>query len=221
MAAMRLRVRAIAEVMARAPADTATWLSPSERERCARLHVATRRDQFLAGRWLAREVLAEHGGGDAADWILQERRGQPPAVIGGASVPLLSLSHSGDWIAVASADEPVGIDLEQRRPRDALHRFEPLLLAIGEAEGVLDTDTLLQRWVAKEAWIKRDHGSALPERLAALALRRAPASEVDVHLLSTSAFHLGIATSAVPWHVDLPLPVLANEGWQVQDLDRT
>ena len=145
MAAMRLRVRAIAEVMARAPADTATWLSPSERERCARLHVATRRDQFLAGRWLAREVVAEHGGGDAADWILQERRGQPPAVIGGASVPLLSLSHSGDWIAVASADEPVGIDLEQRRPRDALHRFEPLLLAIGEAEGVLDTDTLLDR----------------------------------------------------------------------------
>lgn len=219
MSMMRLRVARIAEVIARAPVDAATWLSPSERERGAQLQVPARRDQFLSGRWLTRELLAEHAGGHAIDWTLQERRSLPPAVVGPAFMPLLSLSHSGDWIAVAIADRPIGIDLEQRRPREALHRFESLLRATDDVEGELDTDTLLQRWVTKEAWIKRDHGSALPERLAAVFLQRAVGNEADVQLLSTAAFHLGIATTAVPWNLDLPEPVRACEGWRVRDLD--
>lgn len=217
MSTMRLQVAGINDVLARAPADLPSWLSPSESERLAELHVEPRRRQYLAGHWLARAVLAAHSGGAPTDWLLQQRRSLPPAVIDHEATLLLSLSHSGDWVAAAVADQAIGIDLEQRRPRAALHRFETLLLAVDEAPGQLDTDALLQRWVAKEAWIKRDHGSALPERLAALALHRAIDTEASVRLLTTADFHLGIATMARTCAIDLPQSTTSETSWRLSE----
>ena len=52
----------------------------------------------------------------------------------------------------------------------ALHPSLAALLVLPLAFG---TGYALQRWVLKEALIKREHGNALPEQLAALQLRRA------------------------------------------------
>lgn len=189
-----VRVAPVAQVLATLPSETQHWLSPSESERLARLRLAARREHWLAGHWLARCLLAAHVGGEPITWRLDERVNQPPAVCGGDPPIQLSLSHSGTWIGCALSLAPIGIDLEQRTPaRSALHRFEKLLLAEDDQPGTLSTDALLERWVAKEAWVKRQHLSALPEQLAAIALSRADALSGDVQTLACDDYLLGIA----------------------------
>jgi len=191
--AVWLQVEPIRSVLRRAPAGVSDWLSSSERERYAGLRVASRANQFLAGHWLAREGLAARYGGEPRDWPLRERRSLPPRPEREGCPAQVSISHSGDWIAAAVADEPIGIDLEQRRPRAGLLAFAHLLRAEDDRPE-LDEDALLQRWVVKEAWIKRHALSALPERLASLAIRACGADEADVRLWSDSAIHLGLCT---------------------------
>jgi phosphopantetheinyl transferase len=104
----------------------------------------------------------------------------------------VSISHTDDWIAAAVATVAVGVDLEQR-PRALDASIESLLRNSDEAIGCLDPDALLQRWVAKEAWIKRDAGSALPARLKRLHVRAATRELADVCIDSHAAFHFGLA----------------------------
>jgi 4'-phosphopantetheinyl transferase len=191
-----LRLARVSDVLQRLPPSPQSWLSPSEAERLAMLRVEPRRSQYLAGHWLLREALAERDGGQATDWFLRDCRGQAPRVEPDQSSRRVSLSHSGEWIVAALADSPIGIDLEQRRARRALLQFDDLLRAIDDPPGALSEDTLLQRWVAKEAWIKRFGGSALPDQLRKLQLRRAPLECADVRLWTLDDLHLGLACSA-------------------------
>lgn len=214
-----LSVSRIDAVLSALPAAPSSWLSDSEQSRLARLHVGRRRQHYLAGHWLARCLLAKQYGGLAADWQLSERADLPPAVLGHETAIQLSLSHSGDWVAGAVAEQAIGIDIEQRQPaRPALLRFQHLLLADGEATDSLSADALLQRWVVKEAWIKRQHGSALPEQLAALHLQP---TDIDidianVQLLSTEDFHLGVAGDAGNlWEIAAELTASNTTGWRV------
>jgi 4'-phosphopantetheinyl transferase len=201
-----IRVARIAEVLAALPDESHSWLSPTEQTRLQRLQIASRRAQYLSGHWLARSLLAELRGGRPGDWQLDERPSLPPAVIGQHHDLHLSISHSADWIACAVSTSAIGIDIEQRHPpRDALHRFEHLLLADGDTPGTLSADELLQRWVAKEAWIKRHHGSALPDQLQAMKLRRAAGMAGDVRMFAASALYLAVAAG------DAPSPLIDNE----------
>jgi len=182
MAASRavMDVARTAQVLAEAPA-TLAWLTDSERARLDTLKHAQRRDHYLAGHWFARVLLARAFGREPAQWSLTERRSLPPHVHGHEDALRVSLSHAGDWIAAVVADAPVGIDIEPcDRVLDA--SLEPLLLEPGEAPGSLDAEALLRRWVAKEAWIKRQAGIALPAQLAELRLREADASDADVRI---------------------------------------
>ena len=213
----RIQVRRVEHVLNDAPSAPDAWLSESEQLRLQRLKIANRRAQFLSGHWLVRRLLNQQFGKPASDWQLIERTNLPPAVLGFAEVQI-SISHSGDWIAAAISNSAIGIDLEQRRERAGLLRFQQLLLAPGEALDSLDLDQLLQRWVAKEAWIKRQHGSALPEQLAELKLMPASPESATVRLHSTAAFHLAITAQAKPalWHVELGgNAVLRMAYWQL------
>lgn len=161
----RLHLAHMDEVLARAPAQR-DWLSSSEQARAARLRAPQRLAHYLSGHWLLREVLARVVAvGDSVEII--DRQSLPPQLAGRPDLHL-SLSHSGPWIACAVSTAPIGIDLEQHRPREALSGFDHLLRNPDEPPGSLDPYALLERWVVKEAYIKRDCGSALPERLAEL-----------------------------------------------------
>jgi 4'-phosphopantetheinyl transferase len=184
------------DLLHRASAIPTTWLSTSEQDRLARLHVEPRRSQYLAGHWLLREMLAQHCGGTPTDWPLQERRSLPPVVASSDNPAYLSIAHSGEWIAAAIATTPIGIDIEQRHPQRSLTRFEHLLLATHDSPGTLGEDELLQRWVLKEAHIKRLCGSALPEQLAAVRLTRSGSIAANVRLYTSAGFHLGVAAAA-------------------------
>ncbi len=200
MSGARVLVRRIDAMLASAP-PPGDWLSPCEQARAAAMRAPARHAQYLAGHWLLRTLLAQAHGGDPRDYPLQERDNQPPAVAGAALCT--SLSHGGDWIAAAISPAPIGIDLEPRTPRPALRRLQHLLLNPEEPPDSLDDDALLQRWVIKEALIKRDHGSALPETLAAIRVHPTRAFvDADVRVWTTAGFHLAVAPAGVA-EVDL------------------
>ncbi|MCB1605709.1 MAG: hypothetical protein KDI71_01855 [Xanthomonadales bacterium] len=200
----QLRVASVDQMLSRAPADAQSWLAPSEWQRCQRLMAPQRRSHYLAGHWLLRELLAPYRRNPTEPWQIIDRPSLPPTIADRPEL-FLSLSHSGPWIACAVSTAPIGIDLEQRRPRPALAGFDQLLRNPDEPADSLDLDALLQRWVVKEAFIKRDCGSALPERLAELHLH-ASGEPGCVCLWEHSQFLLGstdhqvrpLVASAVP-----------------------
>lgn len=196
-AAIWLAAETLSTVLARAPADCRAWLSASERPRHAALRVAQRAQQYLAGHWLAREGLAALHGGQPEDWRLRERRSQAPLPEPADCCSRLSIAHSGDWVAVAVALQPIGVDIEERRPRPALLGLASLLRTEGDP-AVPEADTLLERWVLKEAFVKRHGLSALPELLSRIALRRSAAPAAALRLWSTKDFHLALCAEAGP-----------------------
>jgi 4'-phosphopantetheinyl transferase len=204
----RVIVRRTADVLHSA-AEAPDWLTPGERTRAAILRAPSRHAQYLAGHWLLRQLLADAFGGDARDYALIERDNLPPALDG--STLRLSLTHGGDWVAAACSTAPIGIDLEPRQPRPALGRLQHLLLNAEEPPDSLDNDALLQRWVLKEALIKRDCGNALPQQLAALSLRPTGADIPAVELVSSAHWHLAMAPPVA--RVDLDVAVQARSCW--------
>jgi phosphopantetheinyl transferase len=203
-------VRRVAAVHTTAPASL-DWMSPGERARAARIRAAPRHAQYLAGHWLLRQLLAHAFAGDPRDYALIERENLPPAVDG--SRVHVSLSHGGDWIAAAWSLAPIGIDLEPRESRPALGRLRHLLLNADEVIHDIDNDALLQRWVLKEALIKRDLGQALPGQLAALQLHPAPGNVADVELVSTDDWHLALSPIGV--EIDADSRPHTRSRWQV------
>ncbi len=186
-----IEIARIAHVLAGVPEDHASWLSESEQARFQSIRFDDRRAQYLVGHWLTRMLLARAFGNAPAQWQLLECKSKPPQIQGCSGLNV-SISHTADWIAAAVASVPVGIDLEQR-PRTLNAAIEPLLINADEASGSLDHDALLQRWVAKEAWIKRNTQSALPAKLKRLQLHATTRKLADVCIDSHAAFHFGLA----------------------------
>lgn len=147
----------------------------TERARAAAIAAPLRRAQFLAGRWLAANMLAQHLGGSAVDWLLTCVRGEAPRIAHGPGTaferPFVSIAHRGDVVACALADAPVGVDIEiEGRLRGAAADHAPFVLSPGEAPEFASTPAadraafVLARWTLKEAWAKQaGRGLALGE----------------------------------------------------------
>ena len=178
------------------------WLSAAERRRLDAITAPLRRRQFLAGHWLVRDLAARCRGGAAADWQLEsDGRGQPS--LRHRHVGLCaSLSHSGGFVAVAVASQPVGLDIEYPgRPRN-LTALAAFTFSPEECRALEDTpdDRQLRKflsvWSLKEAFGKRSGEGLQPSRA-----RRTIAREAD-------------AESAEAWRWDLVgQGVLALAAW--------
>lgn len=174
-AIVRVQLARIVEVAARAQADGLAWLTEAERQRLQAISVAARRDSFLAGHWQARQLAARWLQLDAGRIALDAHAdGRPLLRVDGGPAPLhVSLSHSGEWLALALAQTPVGIDLElpqRERERDwlALARFvfsPEERQRLHEAEGAARADVFHVLWALKEARGKRG-GEGLQPRAA-------------------------------------------------------
>lgn len=167
--------------------DGNAWLSDDEAGRLQAMTSPVRRRSFLAGHWQAREL--------AAEWLQLETRrialhrhedGRPRLLVDGAPSPLsLSLSHSGDWLAIALATVPVGIDVElPRRQRDlhALARFtfSPEEVArLDELEDAAYSGAFHRLWTLKEARGKRLGEGLLPGRARLVTASPSDAHEAD------------------------------------------
>ncbi|AMM21963.1 hypothetical protein AX769_19710 [Frondihabitans sp. PAMC 28766] len=154
MALSDVRVRVVD--LDTAPGGDSTTLDTAERERAARLRDATDRRRYVTAHVELRRVLGDATGVAAVDVeILRapclacgEAHGKP--VTRGAH---FSLSRSGRWAAIALAEEPCGVDIEQAQDATRLAPLHADVVTPGEPlpPGPLG---LLRTWVRKEALLK-------------------------------------------------------------------
>lgn len=148
------------------------WLTAEERQRFDGMASTERRDSFLAGHRLARELGAQrHGVGFERVSVHRLDDGRPSLHVDGMASPLsISLSHSGGWILAGIADAPIGVDVEvPRRPRDiealARHAFSlPEVQRLRAQPEALRLGTFHEIWALKEARGKRSGEGFLPGR---------------------------------------------------------
>ena len=154
-------------------------LDDLERQRWSAYRREVDRERFLVGCALAKTVVAARTGQRPAEVSFDRACGQcgkphgKPAVRGGG--PELSVSHSGDLVAVALATAPVGVDVEQLDGRvhelgggdpDTIAR---MVLAAEERAALAAVDpagrarAFLVAWTRKEAVTKaRGDGLRVP-----------------------------------------------------------
>ena len=106
----------------------------------------------IAAYALAQQMLAEAGVKQPIPFSF-EPNGKP--YVGGG--PFFSLSHSGDFVACAVAERPVGVDIETFRPLRA--QLACRVCCEEEAgyvfpDGDFDVRRFLRLWTAKEAVLK-------------------------------------------------------------------
>jgi phosphopantetheinyl transferase len=140
--------------------ELTTLLPTEERERAHRLNVTAARQRFVLGRVLLRRQLGFLlGVTPAALELTVAERGKPQ--LAASCIPLaFNLSHSGDVVVLAVADQQVGVDVEFQRPIDLAERLSRRYFSPAETGAVLaatstDKDRVFLRiWTQKEAWLK-------------------------------------------------------------------
>jgi len=106
--------------------------------------------QYLAGRWLLRRMCALAC--DVAIESIGLNAEGAPLASGplGVELPRLSLTHSGDWLAVAANFGPIGVDLERWGSR----RDWPGLALHLDMVGNAGETAVLKTWTLQEALFK-------------------------------------------------------------------
>ena len=189
------------------PCGPVTWLSAAERSRLDAFTAPKRRRQFLAGRWLARQCLAQWCGGDWQDYALSAQDDEPPAVqtrpawMDDRSI-CMSLSHSADWLACAMASHSVGIDVEDTtRPRDT-DALAKVVLGPRELAHHTTMSAAERRmqffchWTLKEAWIKQASNAQTPG-MAAIEFEPCIEKDAQAVVMTSAGFALAV-TPACP-----------------------
>jgi 4'-phosphopantetheinyl transferase len=162
-----------ANLLARDAAQAQRWrrcLSKPERERLERYRTKRQQDEFLSARALLRSVLASHCHTPPERLQFTRSEAGKPS-LQHPRAPHFSLSHSGQWIALALDEHaPVGVDLEHpRKTRDLLaiaqHYFHPdeqqrLRRLTGPERAV----EFYRLWTLKEAFFKA-RGTGIAEGL--------------------------------------------------------
>jgi len=203
--AVHVRVADVDATAALAP-PPARWMSAQEARRLGELRAGPRAAQFVAGRWLARALLAQACGGAWQDWSLDAAPDGPPRASG--PVPAhVSISHSGGLVACAAGHAPLGLDLECVRPRRGLDALigavssaaeraaMPALLAADEAARLA---AFFELWTLKEAWLKRA-GGALFQTMLGHAVAVSPAVSPAVSAAISPDGGAGHAANACTW----------------------
>lgn len=167
----RIGLLAVADAAAEADAQGLGWLTEAEHQRLQAITAPARRASFLAGHWQARKRAGQWLGlaPDRIEWAV-DAQGRLRLRLAGEALPLhVSLSHSGDWLALALAEVPVGIDLEvPRRERDwdALARFvcsPEELRSLPDGDATARTRLFHALWTLKEARGKRSGEGLRPK----------------------------------------------------------
>lgn len=127
-------------------------MSKERQQRCLRYKFIPDRRRMAFGEMLLRRLLCEEYGCEDKSIRLENLpSGKPVAFVDDKEV-FVSVSHSGDFVACALSDTPVGIDLEAKR--EIKPDFLKRALNAEELEYVKTSDDFLKIWTAKEAYLK-------------------------------------------------------------------
>lgn len=157
-------------------------LDTEDRERAARFWFTEDRNRFVIAHAILR-LVASHAVGirpEALEFAGRPRAGFPPRLVAPPGGPLLSLSHSGRYIAIAlGRGFPVGIDVEWPRSLRDVDALAGAVLTEAEARDLAAlppaerTGVFLRWWTAKEAALKvQGTGFATPPDEVALRYDR-------------------------------------------------
>jgi len=134
--------------------------SGDERARADRFRAAGAGERWLAGRAVLRSVIGRALGTDPALVAFAESSSGKPGLAPAGDIHF-NLSHSGDVVAVAVADRPVGVDVERRRRLTRPDRLADRLFADpnrrrrwSAVDEPARTTELLQAWTRAEALLK-------------------------------------------------------------------
>lgn len=140
------------------------WLSVAERQELARFRAPHRREEWLAGRWLAKQMIGATVTTDSSDHISistycpATRRGiAPRIVVNDRPWPgTLSIAHADGWVAVACQDEGLSIGIDLSPFQSLPTGFSGCWFTSDEQAALANQcDTApLRYWVAKEALFK-------------------------------------------------------------------
>lgn len=181
----------------RLPMDPARWagfdvLDAGEREQHARFRRVADQHRYQAAHVGARLLLGRYLGVAPAALRFSRRcphcgcgRGKPVLVdpVGGLD---FSLTHSGDWVALAVATEPVGVDVQELTSRADVAALSRTVLAPAELRWWTEQPTEIAHrgffayWARKEALLKATgHGLAVPMNTITLSPPDQPARLLD------------------------------------------
>ncbi|MBI2769169.1 MAG: 4'-phosphopantetheinyl transferase superfamily protein [Burkholderiales bacterium] len=219
---VQLCLGSVAALSAAAQAHGLDWLSADERLRLGALTAPPRRAQFIAGRWLLRQLLVQVYGGKPEHWPLSAPAHGAPRLQPAARQPGVSIaiSHSADHVACAVSGEPVGLDIESTlRERD----FPALVAAVGtdserrhmhSLEPARRAAFFYGLWSLKEAWLKSRGEPMTPGRMAQLETAAVNQDVANAWLWRMPEFVIAVVAppAAQPQWADGPL--------QAQPFDR-
>lgn len=164
---MKWQVCDIRELTAEDYESAYSMLSPEEKSRVEGLRFREDRQRTLAARHLARRLVAQWCNlPESAVRFAKTQMGKLYPVGLAAEI---SVSHSGDLVACAISDRPVGIDLERLRPvelrlakkicttRELCYLFgrQPEAEDFCYTEDPVLTERFFRLWTGKEACAKR------------------------------------------------------------------
>ncbi len=128
-------------------------LPPEDREKALRYRRAEDQLRCAAGRTMIRALAAEAGMPKAQ--LMFSAYGKPAFADG---KPQFNLSHSGNWVALAAGDAPLGIDVEKRETFD--WESVSCFFTERERESIRADREPLRRfyrlWTMKEAFAKEE-----------------------------------------------------------------
>jgi 4'-phosphopantetheinyl transferase len=194
------------------PAPDRDLWSRDELARASRFASPAAGARWLAARDVLRRVLGAVLGEDPASIVLAEGPGGKP-VLHRRRGPHFNLSHSGELVAVALGDRPVGVDIEVDR---RLVRPERLAARLYDdpdeirrwalTTEPLRSQLLLQRWTEVEAVLKAT-GDGISAGMAG-ALPRLTAAGWSVRGLDLGpAVRGAVAAAGHDWTISGPRPV--------------
>ncbi len=161
------------------------WLGAGERTRLTAITSQRRREQFLAGRILARRLLCDALGGCAADWPLSVNAHGKPTLPNRPDIHV-SITHSGPFVACAVGNAELGLDVELIEPRrhtEDLIRMTCNAAELAQLDDLRDSERALHFigiWTVKEAALKQSGEAFSVAQLSRIRWRFAQAADATI-----------------------------------------
>jgi 4'-phosphopantetheinyl transferase len=134
------------------------YLDPEENQRAQRFVQQQDRIRFLTGRAALRLLISMYTGSQPGEIEFGEGENKKPFIKNLPFAFYHNLAHSGEWVLIAFADSPLGIDLEFISDRFGFEEILTMVFSNNEIASIREANVprsrFYQLWTRKEALAK-------------------------------------------------------------------